>query len=109
MNTNDTWYAIRALFGDRCFKTESDAGGVKVGNDSFSVRIPNGFGDGITRCAVFEAQNETVTELMEYFTTIDGTFNIYDYDCGTKAARTLTGRYAVYFYDGLVAFVKQNY
>lgn len=31
---------------------------------------------------------------------------IYDYDCGDVAATTISGRYAIYYYNGLVAFVK---
>lgn len=47
------WYRIRELFGDRCFKTASDVGSLLVGNEEFQVLIPNGYGDGTTRVAVF--------------------------------------------------------
>lgn len=43
------WYRIRELFGNRCFKTASDAGSLLVGNEEFQVLIPNGYGDGTTR------------------------------------------------------------
>lgn len=47
------WYRIRELFGDHCFKTASDVGSLLVGNEEFQALIPNGYGDGITRVAIF--------------------------------------------------------
>lgn len=98
------WMAIRKMFGERQFKTESDAGSLKVGNESFQTLIGNGRGDGVTRVAVFGKDEEFN---REYFggivSTVQGMFNIYDYDCGDSAAKVVEGRYFVYAYDGFVA------
>lgn len=102
------WKEIRAAFGDRCIKTESDAGGVKVGTDGFCTVIRNLRGDGTTRVAVFDGVKEIYpyTSFMTFMTSVEGRFNIYSYDCGGEPVTTLSGRYGVYAYDGLVAFVK---
>lgn len=101
------WKAICADFGDRCFRTFSDAGSVRVGNGSFSILIPNGRGDGETRVAIFDEADEFRSEdLMNFFTKISGTdFGVYAYDCGGQIIERLDGSYNVYTYDGLVAFV----
>ncbi len=100
------WKFIREEFGERCFKTESDAGSVKVGNKQFSVLIPNGEGDGVTRVAVFAKESDFIcNSIMDFFTIIDGEFNIFAYDCGNAVSRTLQGRYSVYVWQGFVAFV----
>ena len=101
------WKAIRGMFGNKCFKTESDVGGVKVGTDTFSVVVPNGRGDGTTRVAVFEDESGFNGNLMEYSgISLHGDSVIYYYDCGNTPTKKLSGNYLVYYYDGLVAFVK---
>lgn len=96
------WYRLRAMMGDKCRKTESDAGGLKIGDDRFSVLI-NGGGDGITRYAVFN-RDEWNHNMATFNTSIEGTFNIYTYDCGDEIAETLSGRYGIYTYNGMVIF-----
>ena len=101
------WYFVRENFSEKCLKLNSDAGGVKVGNDDFSIIIPNGYGDGITRVAIFENNDFYCDNLMTYFTLIKcERCHIYDYDCGGLPQVELNGYYSIYFYDGLVAFVK---
>lgn len=108
------WYRVREMFGSRTFKTDSDAGAVKVGNQDFSVMIANGVGDGTSRVAVFNNKEESAfySNMMNYQTTVCGEFYIYDYDCGNTPATkdgeivTLKGTYHVYVYEGLVAFVQ---
>lgn len=103
---DNVWYYVRENFGDRCFKTMSDIGGVKVGTDDFSVIISNGYGDGVTRVAVFDNAEDFYSDtVMHFYTTIKGHFYIYDYDCGGVPVKELNGRYGVYYYGGLVAFV----
>lgn len=103
----DHWYRVREMFGARCIKTTSDAGGVKVGNEIFAANIENGIGDGTTRLAVFAKGDEFNENMMRYSgITLKGKFSIYDYDCGGVAIEELDGNYAVYNYDGLVAFVE---
>lgn len=99
------WYKIREMFGDKQFKTSADAGSVKIGNDDFTILIPAG-DDGVVRVAVFDDRREFNTSMMKPFTLVNGTFNIYDYDCGEVVAKKLTGKYYIYQYDGLVAFEK---
>lgn len=100
------WYRVREMCGDDVIKTSSDAGSVKVGVNNMSILIPNGYGDGITRVAIFD-NSKFNDSMMSYFTTIKGKdMIIYGYDCGDVAATTISGRYAIYYYSGLVAFVK---
>lgn len=101
------WYRVREMFGDRAFKTSSDAGSVKIGIANMSILVPNGYGDGITRVAIFDNSEAFNDSMMSYFTTVSGKdMIIYDYDCGDVAATTISGRYNIYYYNGLVAFVK---
>lgn len=100
------WYRVRAMLGN-VIKTSSDAGSVKIGVNNMSVLVPNGYGDGITRVGIIENAREFNDDMMTYFTTIQGkNMIIYDYDCGDVAATTISGRYEIYYYSGLVAFVK---
>lgn len=101
------WYRVREMFGDNVIKTSSDAGSVKVGVDNMSVFVPNGYGDGISRVAIFDDSKAFNDSMMSYFTTVKGKdMIIYDYDCGDVAATTISGRYNIYYYSGLVAFEK---
>ena len=105
------WFAIREMFGDRCFKTISDVGAVKVGSKDFNVLIPSNRGDGEIRVAIFYSDEEINLSLLNFFTSIDvngeNTF-IYDFDCDNAkpALQLAEGRYSVYCYEGLVAFVR---
>lgn len=104
---DDHWCRVREMFGDRCFKTISDIGGVKVGNDTFFVVINNEIGDGTTRVAVFHKGSDFNDNMMNFSgTTLKGKFNVYDYDCGNTPILELNGNYLVYCYQGLVAFVE---
>lgn len=99
------WIFLRKQLGDAVFKTMSDKGGVKVGNDSFSVILSNGRGDGDTRVAVVE--RDTFNKGIPMFnTSVQGAFNIYDYDCGNTVSKAVVGLYGVYYYDGIVIFEK---
>ena len=94
------------MFGDRAFKTSSDAGSVKIGIANMTILIPNGYGDGTSRVAIFENPKDFNNCMMSYFTTVSGeNMVIYNYDCGDTPAATISGRYAIYYYEGLVAFV----
>lgn len=99
------WIRIRKNLGARVFKTMSDAGGVRVGNDSFSIVIGNGRGDGVTRVAVLK-KGEWNDSFLNFKEMISGNeINIYDYDCGGSVAVTLEpSRYGVYTGNGFVVF-----
>lgn len=104
--TGGHWYRVREMFGSKCFYADADAGGVKVGNGTFSTRIGNGVGDGTTRIAVFAKSDDFNSHMMDFSgVTLSGEFSIYDHDCGNVPIVTLSGNYSVYVYDGLVAFV----
>lgn len=108
----DNWMKIRKLFGEKCFKTFSDRGGVLVGNDNFQTLIRNGRGDGITRVAVlpltkFDDYRFWSNLMVDTEILLDGQFNIYFDDCSiNEVCRTLNGKYTVYYYDGLVLFLE---
>lgn len=101
------WYRVREMFGGKCFKTFSDAGGIKVGCDAFSMTIGNGIGDGTTRVAVFTKDDAFNANMMRYSgISVNGKFSVYDYDCGDTPIIELNGNFFVYTYDGLVAFAE---
>lgn len=112
------WYRIREMFGERCFKTNSDVGSVKIGNEKSYTLIPNGIGDGTTRVAVFskeEAEKEFNSHMFDkgFTCTVCGEdIYVHDYDCGASIATRngvevkLNGCYFVYTYVGLVALVQ---
>ena len=104
------WYRVRNMFGDKQFKTISDAGGLKIGTDEFNTVVPNGRGDGETRCAVFQSDDKSFNaDMMNYYTTFNGRFyNIYAYDCGDAVAMLVNGKCSVYYYDGFVAIKLEN-
>lgn len=101
----DDWSFKRSMLGDECKKTDSDAGGIKVGiKDKFTLIIPNGYGDGVTRYAVLE-RGEFNTHCFNYFASISGTdISIFSYDCGDDVKETLSGRFHIYYSSGLVIF-----
>lgn len=102
------WNFKRKILGNKQIKLNSDAGGIKVGTDNFSIIIPNGSGDGITRFAILN-EDEINKTVFEYFTLLEGTeINVYEYDCGDKVLCTLRGRYGSYYSDGFIVLVKYN-
>lgn len=102
------WLFIREMFGDKSQKTISDAGALKIGTNNFSILIPNGHGDGETRYAVLNSEEFYASELMTYFTMINGKFTVYSYDCGDDILEELDGKFHVYFCDGLIALVNRR-
>lgn len=102
------WKTIRECLGERQFKTDSDAGSVRIGNATFTMLVPNGFGDGISRVAVFDDRDDfNADSLLTFFTIVNGAFNVYAYDCGgEETVATLDGKYAIYYGKGFVAFVR---
>jgi len=91
--------------------TLSDAGSVKIGNDNFSVLIPNGYGDGDTKVIIVSNIDCESFKSFKFFTSIKGNINIYNYDCDSpclesKVIETIKGWYGVYYKDGTVLFEK---
>lgn len=84
---------------------ECDAGSLKIGNEGFSVLVPNGYGDGGFQWAI------TTDEpfAMKFECCIQGeNLYIYDYDCGggTPICGPFTGSFMVYSKDGDVLLHK---
>lgn len=98
------WYIVRGMLGDNCRKAYSDISGLKIGNSQWSIIVPNGYGDGVTRYGI--ANDNFNSDIVKYFTSVSGEFNIYDYDCGDDVAMTLKGKYGIYYYEGIVLFQK---
>lgn len=95
----------------------SDIGSVLVGNKDWSFAVPNIGGDGETTITIFENINEfreyEESNNLKFISSIQGTFNIYNYDCAfdygcndEDVIATLSGRYGVYQGEMEVAFVK---
>lgn len=91
------------------FEVISDAGSVKIGNEAFTILIPNHYGDGSTTVGIFNNSDDFDDRFMSYVTSVSGKFFIFSYDCGnnaeTKAA--LDGEYSIFSESGFVAFVKK--
>lgn len=93
------------------FTTTSDVGCLAIGNDSFRIRIHNGYGDtDCNRVYIFE---QPVDIDIHYFVTdVEGIFTIYDYDCTSaedlqaNSCITLNGHYNIYRSITRFAFVK---
>lgn len=108
----DHWYRIREYFGDKCFKTYSDAGSLLVNNNTL---IHNQHGDGTTRVAVFNRDDVDYhgiafcEDMMHNCgVTFNGKVDIYNYDIVGEGqiCKTIEGFYCVYVYEGLIAFVE---
>lgn len=86
------------------FTTYSDVASLKVGNEDFTIDISNFYGDGENNVYIFD----TAVQLscVDFVTTIEGTFNIYEYDRGKEVIKTLCGKYAIYRTSQVFAFVK---
>lgn len=104
------FHFIRGMVGAREIKTSSDAGGVLVAHDGFGVIVPNGEGDGTSRVAVFDDEEEINTSALRYFTMLTGRFEIHDYDCSDESpvVARLEGQFNVWYGMGFVIFVRVN-
>lgn len=98
---DDHWYRLRAMLGGRVKKTYSDVGSLAVGCDQCRFFIPNRSGDGVMRYAVV-SKKEWNNQMADFTTMISGDMEIYDYDCGSEISETISGRFGVYVYDGIV-------
>lgn len=107
MFKND-WYFLRSLIGDKKHTLYADAGSVKFGTDDFSFLVSSGGGDGKVRFAVFEDEKEFNDRAFKFSTTINGKFNVYQYDCGEEILMQLEGKYFVYKNNGFVCLVKSR-
>ena len=87
------------------YKTTSDRGSLLVGTKDFKVCLPNGKGDGSTDVTIIEKGDESMIITLDFYTVIEGKFNIYSYDCSKDESdiiATLEGKYGVYCGRGSV-------
>ena len=94
----------------------SDIGSCLIGNKDWTFAVPNIGGDGVTSITIFESDSEEFRKYEEehnlkFISSVQGTFNIYSYDCAfdcrdEDVIETLSGRYGVYQGNWEVAFVK---
>ena len=96
------WKRLRAIIGDRCKKTYSDNGCIKVGNDTASFYINTGGGKGDQRYAVMENQSFN-TDMLRFVGVLEGSLlNIYSNDKEDTVLETLNGKYGIYCCQGIV-------
>lgn len=99
------WFDRLRKEADLCFETNSDIGGVAVGNDSFCVNLENGYGDGTTHVYVFNTKcmPKEAKEFLNFNNCLGGKFNIYEDDISvydnekSKVLCTLEGYYGSYY------------
>lgn len=89
----------------------ADAGSVLVGTKDFGILINNGYGDGKTTIKI-GTRKELDAINKKFLTVINGSFNIYRYDCSQRKEDdiliTLNGRYGIYQNNGTVYFEEWN-
>lgn len=104
--------------GAELFHTTSDAGGVLVGNETFRVLIPNGYGDGATLVGVLKDPTVVIEDSwgFRYWTSIQVeesvNIGIYDYDCSSGSLEDIDeylaiGSYHIYVQPQVVIFKKR--
>lgn len=101
------WYRLRAMLGSRVKKTYSDAGSLAVGCAQCRFFIPNRSGDGVMRYAVVE-KGEWNHGMADFYTMVSGELNIYDCDCGYDISETISGRFGIYVFEGIVILERWN-
>lgn len=97
------------------YTSASDIGSVLIGNNDWTFAVPNIGGDGTTRITIYtsikEFDAEKKAKNLRFISSVQGKFNIYNYDCAFNCKldeailTTLNGRYGVYNGDLEVAFV----
>lgn len=96
---------LTSVIGEKLFKVESRTGKVKVGNEDFIIGIPSGCEDEVHGVAMSNLQEKTSSD-FNYLTSIEGKFNIYADGFGYDVAKTMEGRYGIYYNKGFVVFEK---
>lgn len=97
----------------KIFRTSSDAGSVRIGNDSFKTLVPNGYGDGYTTVIVGDPGEERIAgaEYKNFWSFVSGEdFSVYYSDCGNdeEIATTLSGKYYVYILGGTKNYINKG-
>lgn len=109
-NRGGIWDYLLEMFGGKVRETFAPTGHLIIGNDGFTFDVPyDGEGkadDEKIRYSVLTAIEAYGLSLMNWFTAINGKFNIYNNKAKTEICETLDGYYAIFYYEGLVAFVE---
>lgn len=59
---------------------------------------------GTTRYAVLP-RTERIRNMMSFYTSIQGeNINIYDYDCADNVSESISGRFGIFTYEGIIVF-----
>lgn len=102
---NDREFIKNIAKSGKHFYTSSDAGGIKIGNDGFSIIINNGYGNTPENIVAILEEDTFNISAFEFWNHIMGDeINIYKNDCGEDIIATLSGRYSVYVNDRVVIF-----
>ncbi len=110
--TDDIWYKVRGMLGEKREYAYCDAGSLKLTNETESIMIHNGYGDGQMRYAILnENDNLDALKYMRYYHTFTGHYYIHSYDCEKKdenleRCEEIDGTFQAYYYDGIVALVQ---
>ena len=97
----------------KTYFTDSDGGTVLFGNETFSFKLSNNYGDCTNTIHVFDSEKEFLEHCTERYGTerrnrafkwimpVSGKFNIYNYDCLLRLsdediAASFEGTYSVY-------------
>lgn len=112
------------------YESSSHCGAVLIGNEQWAFGVPDVGGDGGVEIFVFDNSkwvfDESKTEFaqfenecrqngnpLNFISSAEGTFNIYDNDCALDedspeecVLTTLSGRYGIYTADMTAVFVK---
>lgn len=91
----------------KVIETESDVASTKVGNRYFKTYINNNCGDGIT-LNIIDNHDKFNDSFFTFQGMIEGSFNIYDYDCGDNVVCKLNGKYLTYSDNSIILFKKIN-
>ena len=94
---------------------DCDGGSIMIGNESFRVQIPNGYGDGYFPVKVIDKELSGETRGFQFCGSVQGTdINIYGYDClhnkqeleENVLKKLEPGRYGIYAKDGKIILEK---
>lgn len=105
---DEKWRFIQEMSGEKSVKTVSDTGSLKIGTNDFTVLIPNGCGDGYTCYAILARSEFYADTIMKFFTIVNGKLSIFSYDCGNEVIEEINGKFSIYYYNGFVAFVREQ-
>lgn len=93
------------------YKYSADGGSIRIGNDNFSIRLSNDYGDGSFTVYIidYDEMGRLLAQGYNLVGEIRGECNLYDYDGVVyegKIITTLKGVYSIYIKSGTVILEK---